>query len=276
MNIREWFGYRGDVAFNTETDICFDKLLNLYADGLKQFFSVMDAKCLTSLIQKSKKNGSLNKQQILFLEWIEEKGIDLITKYAYTSIPNDKTLIAQLEYEIYALECEIDVDYPDEIISTIIDTTNLLPNIIDPVLELSATTEESTDYIDEYEYEYEDEEENDLMEIFNSNNQNECLQTVQQVVGTYINPRTHINSYIDLPEHSLNFILTDSKRYIEKMSNVKMNHISSYSNQKIVYYNEDKKESAEKAGSFFWKKWREIRWKKMFLKNINLCVIAYS
>ncbi|MDX6045518.1 MULTISPECIES: hypothetical protein [Bacillus cereus group] len=140
MNIREWFGYDGKDIFSTESDKYLNKLFSIYAQALKYYFSADNASRFSELLHSAKTSPNLTDEQILFLEWIEEKGLETISKYISKSIPNDQELIAQLEYEIYMLEAELDFDYPEDVISGIIDTTNLLPEIINPVLEVSAST----------------------------------------------------------------------------------------------------------------------------------------
>ncbi|WP_241669610.1 hypothetical protein [Bacillus cereus] len=141
MNIREWFGYNNKFTETTESDKYLDKLFVLYADALKQYFSVEDASDFNELIHNAKRND-LSRGQQLFLNWIQEKGQPQILRFVSKTVPNDKTLIATLDYEIYMLESEMDFDYPEDIVSSLMSITDLLPEIINPILESSSTEEE--------------------------------------------------------------------------------------------------------------------------------------
>jgi len=137
MNIREWFGYKGDNIFGTESDKCLDNLFSLYAKALEGYFSVNNTSDYSTFLH-TVKNKKLTKSQELFLQWLEEKGIQQLLEFANKSVPSDEDLIATLEYEIYMLECEMDFDYPDDVVSSIMSITSLLPDIINPILESAA------------------------------------------------------------------------------------------------------------------------------------------
>lgn len=141
MNIREWFGYNKDFIVSTQTDKYLDKLFVIYAEALKEYFSVKDASNLDDLLHNAK-NSNLTKGQQLFLNWFEEKGMNELRVFIPRTIPNNETLLATLDYEIYMMEEEMDFDYPDDIVSTLMSITNLLPEIINPILETSSTKEE--------------------------------------------------------------------------------------------------------------------------------------
>lgn len=150
MGIRAWFGYRGEAIFSTQSDEYLDKLLDVYIRALKQYFSVEDAKDINEMVRIVKQRPHVDTEQTLFLEWIEESGLDIISKYINKTIPKNDQLIAQLEYEIYILESEMDFEYPEDVISSIINTTNLFSEIIDPVLETSASSLEAENTVYEY------------------------------------------------------------------------------------------------------------------------------
>ncbi|EJQ61749.1 hypothetical protein [Bacillus mycoides] len=141
MNIREWFGYNKDFIVSTQTDKYLDKLFVIYAKALKEYFSVKDASNLDELLHNVKKSN-LTKGQQLFLSWFEEKGINQLRIFVSKTIPNDETLLATLDYEIYMMEEEMDFDYPEDIVSTLMNITTLLPEIINPILENASTQEE--------------------------------------------------------------------------------------------------------------------------------------
>ncbi|WP_242477582.1 hypothetical protein [Bacillus cereus] len=141
MNIREWFGYNKEFIVSTQTDKYLDKLFVIYAEALKEYFSVKDASNLNELLHSAKKS-KLTKGQQLFLNWLEEKGIDQLLTFIPRTIPNNEALLAVLDYEIYMMEEEMDFDYPEDIVSTLMNITTLLPEIINPVLESASTQEE--------------------------------------------------------------------------------------------------------------------------------------
>ncbi|HHB2053554.1 hypothetical protein ACQKNN_10100 [Bacillus paramycoides] len=149
MSIREWFGYAESHKFITNTDSSMDKLLSLYVQALKHYFSVDQVSEYTEFL-KAIKEKQLSRDQILFLNWIENKGMKLLRNIAEKSVPDSEEVIAMIDYEVYMLDMGMDFTYPEDIVSSLIDSANLLPEIINPILENSSSQEAEQFFVEEF------------------------------------------------------------------------------------------------------------------------------
>ncbi|ASI84722.1 hypothetical protein FORC48_3642 [Bacillus cereus] len=226
MGIREWFGYKGETVFSTQSDEYLDKLLGVYVRAFKQYFSVEDAQNINELLHIVKQRPNIDTEQALFLEWVEEDGLQIISKYITKTIPKNEQLIAQLEYEIYILESEMDFEYPEDVISSIINTTNLFSEMIDPTLETSASVLDTA--ITFYEYILDD----NISKLSGDVSWLTESQDSKDESGSFYFSIT--SSSKDRPEFNKNPLYS-----------------ASYFLGEGVYLNGYKKESANKADSFF-------------------------
>ena len=138
MNIREWFGCFVQYDPSTNFNKSLDGLLELYAQAVTQYFdfdSVTDAQSL--IIEATDKR--LSTGQSLFLEWLRSKGLSSVQKLAsITGVKNEEIAVAEINYEKYILEEEMDFEYPDDVRASLISISNDLASLIN---EISATIE---------------------------------------------------------------------------------------------------------------------------------------
>ncbi|MFJ7995461.1 hypothetical protein ACIQY5_25550 [Peribacillus frigoritolerans] len=137
MNIREWFGFKGEYDNTLGINACVDSLLELYSKAIKRYFSVHDAESYRA-IQNLDVNG-LSKGQRLFLNWLNEKGFPFLNELASRHLPDSEQLIAQIEYDKYILEEEMCFEYPDDVRSSLISIVNEVPEYIQAANEVSVS-----------------------------------------------------------------------------------------------------------------------------------------
>ncbi|WP_371018941.1 hypothetical protein [Pseudalkalibacillus sp. JSM 102089] len=137
MNIREWFGYTGEYNKESSINACIDGLLEMYAEAIKQYFSVDHAQSFHDIQDVDRTN--LNNGEILFLDWLEEKGFPYLVSLANKHLPDDEELIAQIDYDKYILEEEMDFEFPEDVRSSLIAVVTDMPEYIQSSLEVSVT-----------------------------------------------------------------------------------------------------------------------------------------
>ncbi|MFE4201141.1 hypothetical protein [Aneurinibacillus aneurinilyticus] len=126
MYIREWYGGMKDMVSINETDKCFDELLVLYAKAISMYFSLSQVTDANKLIELASKQ-ELEVGQKLFLDWFQEKGLPYLKKITSKRLPDNEQLIAQIEYDKYILEDEMDFDDPVGVRACLINIVNNLP-----------------------------------------------------------------------------------------------------------------------------------------------------
>jgi hypothetical protein len=137
MNIREWYGFEGEYDKAMEINICVDGLLVLYAKAIMQYFSVLNVQNYREIQNIDRSN--LETGQVLFLNWLNEKGFPYLTQLAAKHLPNDEELISHIEYDKYILEEEMDFEYPDDVRSSLISIVNDVPDYIMAATEVSVS-----------------------------------------------------------------------------------------------------------------------------------------
>lgn len=137
MNIREWYGFKGNYDKGTDINICIDGLLDLCAKAIKKYFSVNNAQSYHEIQKIDPQNLSIG--QALFLEWMNEKGFAFFKELASKHLPNDQELISKIEYDKYILEEEMDFQFPDDVRATLISIVNAASEYIKSVTEVSVS-----------------------------------------------------------------------------------------------------------------------------------------
>ncbi|MBY9079572.1 hypothetical protein [Paenibacillus sp. CGMCC 1.18879] len=130
MNIREWFGcfvqYDPSTGFNKS----LDDLLEVYAEAVTRYFQIDSASGAQELIIKAS-GSQLTKGQTLFLNWFESKGLPAVSSLSnITQVKNEEAAVAEIVYETYILQEEMDFSYPEDVRSSLINISNELQSII--------------------------------------------------------------------------------------------------------------------------------------------------
>lgn len=133
MTIREWFGMNGQQNLNETIHVALDELLHVYHEALIRYFHIREASDLKNLIT-TVKDFDLTPGDTLFIQWLESKGLPYFTELFTSTLPNDDSLIAQLQYEKYMLEMEMEYGVTDDLRSCLIDIIDELPNRIIQIL----------------------------------------------------------------------------------------------------------------------------------------------
>jgi hypothetical protein len=149
MNIREWFGIKGNSISHGETEKSLNELLTLYATALKRYFDAEHASNVYEVLNHAKRQYLSNGQK-MFLEWLESKGAPYFNELSSSEIPDNEQLRYKIEYEIYLLETELDDDSMDEIRSCLVDIVNDLPNYISVAKDESIVNDSHIESLYEY------------------------------------------------------------------------------------------------------------------------------
>jgi hypothetical protein len=142
MDIREWFEVRSD---SKSLNSSLDSLFSLYINAISKYFSCEEARTVTELVAKADQSH-LTAGERMFLDWFVETGLPCIRRILSMDLPNNHELFAQLDYERYILEEEMDFRYPDDVRSSLVNIVSDLPTRIE-----TASSSESV-YTGEFTY----------------------------------------------------------------------------------------------------------------------------
>jgi hypothetical protein len=137
MSIREWYGFKGEYDKTSDINSCVDGLLTLYAEAIKQYFSLNEATSYRSILTVDQ--SKLNLGQKLFLEWLNEKGFPYLNELSSKPLPNNEQLVSKIEYDKYILEEEMDFQFPDDVRASLISIVNDVPEYIQAASEVSVS-----------------------------------------------------------------------------------------------------------------------------------------
>jgi len=124
MSIREWFNFKGtynDTAFNNSLDV----LLRMYATSLSKYLGLEfeNHPNVESVLTKAMEQ-ELNTGQELFIHWYLQKGQEKMLELCHvTQVQNEDDAIAEIAYEQFILESELDFEYPEDVRSCLIGIT---------------------------------------------------------------------------------------------------------------------------------------------------------
>jgi hypothetical protein len=136
MKIREWFGFNEEYNETTEINICVDNLLDLYSKALMKYFS-FQSESIDTIMKLDPEH--MDKGQVLFKQWLFDKGYPYLKELSGAKLPNDQQLISKIEYDKYILEEEMDFEYPEEVRSSLIGIVCALPEYISAANEQAST-----------------------------------------------------------------------------------------------------------------------------------------
>ncbi|WP_428828498.1 hypothetical protein ACPJHH_13100 [Bacillus altitudinis] len=118
MNIREWFGMI-PYSEKTEAQCALDRVLTLHREALVQYLSVDDRGDIYDLIRAAKITDK-NSGDVLFLDWLIEKGLTQICSLDFSKITDQEKFIAMVDLDEFVLQNEMDFLEPNEVRGCII------------------------------------------------------------------------------------------------------------------------------------------------------------
>ncbi len=127
MSIYEWFGVENTTAQYNQTTESLEQLLGLYSKAICAYFhvnNISSARELISVVREKDHSGGDG----VFIDWFEKKGLPCLYKVFNQPIPDSEHLKAQIEYEHYVLEKELDFIYPDDVRACLVDIISDLPD----------------------------------------------------------------------------------------------------------------------------------------------------
>ncbi|TWK86261.1 hypothetical protein CHCC20333_3303 [Bacillus paralicheniformis] len=140
MSVRKWFGLEDRYYLKNKINWCLDELLNQYHQALHNYFEIEDSKDVMDF-KKKVNEKNLEKHDEIFVEWLFKEGIPAF-KILNNTILDDPQLIASLEYQLYILEPELDMEYPDDLRDCLITIPNSITEYFSSYNEISSTQEE--------------------------------------------------------------------------------------------------------------------------------------
>lgn len=148
MNIREWFGCPVQYDASSNFNKSLDTLLKLYAEAVSRYFALLSVKDLEDLLTKVSASH-MSKGQQLFLEWFQTKGLFSLKKLVnITNVQDEEVAVAEINYEIYILEDEMDdFSYPEDVRAILISISNDLESTLNQVSTTREIDSQSRDII---------------------------------------------------------------------------------------------------------------------------------
>lgn len=139
MGVRSWFGLNEQFHLEDEISYCLDKLLNQYRQALHNYFGIENTDNIKQF-QNEVNSKKWEKYQMTFINWLFNDGLksfEILNK----EIPNDKQLIAAIEYQLYILEPEVANKYPDDLRDCLISIPDSISEYLSSYGEISVGNE---------------------------------------------------------------------------------------------------------------------------------------
>lgn len=156
MSIREWFGCADSPEPYSQVDSALDQLLILYSKAISRYFDV-DPCSAEDLIQAVHYDDQSIGNK-MFLDWFRDKGLPQLQELlAGLHLPlEDADLIAELEYEHYILESEMDFRFRDNVRSCLMSIVSNMPDRIERARSREYIDSDTAQRVYDYNVEYKD------------------------------------------------------------------------------------------------------------------------
>lgn len=132
LNIRQWLGYEIPESHLSEVDLKLDEILNQFQSILGKYCDI-DASLSLAEIEK-KIDIALSDHSIYqgFVDWFTEEGKVALIEFGRNLYKDDEVLVEELNYLKFILSSEINnvMDYPDDVIGTLVDITDQLDMLL--------------------------------------------------------------------------------------------------------------------------------------------------
>lgn len=118
MDIREWFGM-SPYSEKTAAQSTLDRVLSLHRDALVRYLSVPDCGNVDDLIVSAKRTDKKS-SDVLFLDWLVEKGLPKLRDSNLNNIADQRKFISMINVDEFVLQNEMDFSEPNEVRGCII------------------------------------------------------------------------------------------------------------------------------------------------------------
>lgn len=125
---QNWFGVNYIAEPNKSTK-ALNNLMLLFKDAIHKYFDLDETKDPKEFIRIVKSRRDLSSGNIMFITWFEEK-LPMIKYYLNQQLPESDLLTSGLKYEHYILEQEMEMEFPEDMRSCLVDIINYLPDRI--------------------------------------------------------------------------------------------------------------------------------------------------
>ncbi|WP_024427729.1 hypothetical protein [Bacillus safensis] len=118
MGIREWFGM-SPYSEKTTSQCALDRVLTLYREALVRYLAVPDCGNVDDLIASVKRTNKKS-SDVLFLDWLAEKGLPKLRDSNFNNIADQRKFISMINVDEFVLQNEMDFSEPNEVRGCII------------------------------------------------------------------------------------------------------------------------------------------------------------
>lgn len=120
-----------DTAIKIESKL--KQLMDMYMEGIRNYFSLPNTLTKMEEVFNCLEYKKVRPDEEPFKKWVLEKAKDFAEMITNKQYSNDESAIAQIEYQIYLLEDELDMQYPESLISSLIEITEQLPKHLNEI-----------------------------------------------------------------------------------------------------------------------------------------------
>ncbi|OCX63608.1 hypothetical protein BFM98_12855 [Lysinibacillus sp. AR18-8] len=129
MDIRAWLGGNNHHG-NGQIHEKINELSQLYVTAVKEYFSLDDIGTDFNEFCVIIKNKKIKADQEGFREWFLDKGSLFLKDLIKKQYKDCEKAIAKMDYEMYILSDELDMEYPDDLVASLISITEEVPTYL--------------------------------------------------------------------------------------------------------------------------------------------------
>lgn len=135
MDIRAWLGgnnHHGKGQIHEK----INELSQLYVTAVKEYFSLDDIGTDFNEFCIIIKNKKIRADQEGFRKWFLDNGSLFLKDLIKKQYKDCEKAVAKMDYEMYILSDELDLEYPDDLVASLISITEELPTyLIESIIE---------------------------------------------------------------------------------------------------------------------------------------------
>lgn len=124
---------------NSEVDIKLNQLITMYVEAIQKYFRISSNTDNFNQLFKELENVETNLEQELFKDWVLSKGKHFLEDLSSKKFENREESVAKIDYQIYMLEDELDLQFPEDLIAALIGIAEELPSSLTELDGIAAT-----------------------------------------------------------------------------------------------------------------------------------------
>lgn len=142
MDIRKWFCFDGHTYPSDEINIALNNMFCVYRKGLILHSGIHRSANIYEMMEKLERKN-IDDYDADFMQWVKEDGIPFLRDLANIELPDNKELISHIRLHTRVIEDELDNEYPEELIDSLINIVEYLPMFIKKAREKAENMEAS-------------------------------------------------------------------------------------------------------------------------------------